>query len=141
MKQKIILIGIFTIAFFMMSGVQAQELVYRPINPSFSGGNPYNANWLFNEAQSQNKITESQTEYDRFERNPLEDFEESLNRQILSQISRQLVSSTFGEEQLTDGRYEIGNFVVDISEGAEGVTVSITDFGTGDETTVIVPYF
>lgn len=141
MKQKILLIGFITIAFFAMNRVQAQELVYRPINPSFAGGNPYNASWLFNEAQSQNKITESQDTYDRFERNPLQDFEESLNRQILSQISRQLVSNTFGEEQLTDGRYEIGNFVVDISEGAEGVSVTITDFGTGDETTVIVPYF
>ncbi|MGE6473425.1 curli assembly protein CsgF [Serratia proteamaculans] len=33
--------------------VQATELVYTPVNPSF-GGNPLNGTWLLNNAQSQN---------------------------------------------------------------------------------------
>ena len=33
--------------------VQATELVYTPINPSF-GGNPLNGTWLLNNAQAQN---------------------------------------------------------------------------------------
>ncbi len=35
------------------SVVQATELVYTPINPSF-GGNPLNGTWLLNNAQAQN---------------------------------------------------------------------------------------
>ena len=35
------------------AAVQATELVYTPVNPSF-GGNPLNGTWLLNNAQAQN---------------------------------------------------------------------------------------
>jgi curli production assembly/transport component CsgF len=117
----------------------AQELVWRPINPSF-GGNPFNAEWLLSQAQTQDKLKD-ESSIDTYNRNPLDDFKESLNRQILSQISRQLVSSTFGEEGITDGHYELGDFAIDILSTGEGINISIFDFTTGGQTNILVPYF
>ena len=131
----------FLLTFFILSGNSfSQQLVYEPINPSF-GGSPLNGNWMFNQAQAQNGFTAGGTGIDsRFDRNPIDDFTESLNRQILSQLSRNLISSMFGESGLEEGRYEIGDFIIDITQGAAGITIIIFDLGTGDETTIIVPY-
>jgi len=46
----------------------------------------------------------------------------------------------FGETGLEEGRYEIGDFIIDITQGAEGISIIIFDLGTGDETTIIIPY-
>lgn len=117
----------------------AQQLVFEFINPNFGGNNSYNYNWLLSSAQAQNSLTES-SQLDRYLNDPLADFQESLNRQILSQLSRQLVENTFGDTELTEGRYELGNYVIDISPGADGIQVSIFDLFSGGETTIIVPY-
>lgn len=118
--------------------VYGQELVWRPINPSF-GGNPFNAEWLLSQAQVQNKL-EDETASSLYNRDPLEDFKESMNSQILSQISRQLVSSIFGEEGITDGHYEIGDYSIDILSTIEGISITIFDISTGGQTNIIVPY-
>lgn len=141
MIMKNILRVIFLLILFVFTGnSSAQQLVYEPINPSF-GGSSLNGNWMLSQAQAQNGFTAGGTGTDsRFQRDPLSDFKESLNRQILSQLSRNLISSMFGETGLTEGRYEIGDFVIDITPGADGITIIINDLGTGDETTIIVPY-
>ncbi len=125
---------------FGASSVFAQALVYTPQNPSF-GGNTFNHQWMMSEATAQNGFTDDgSSKYDPYSRNPLDDFQESLNRQILSQLSRQLIGDAFGEDQIKEGRYELGDYIIDISEGAEGVNIYILDNTTGDETTVVVPY-
>jgi curli production assembly/transport component CsgF len=96
---------------------------------------------MMSEATAQNGFTDDgSNKYDPYSKNPLDDFQESLNRQILSQLSRQLIGDAFGEDQIKEGRYELGDYVIDISEGAEGVNIYILDNTTGDETTVVVPY-
>ena len=77
---------------FLLSagGIKASELVYQPINPSF-GGNPLNSNWMIYQADSQNKFKGPTTT-----RDPLEDFEQSLNRRILSMLASQIVEEAFG---------------------------------------------
>lgn len=126
--------------FFFYINISSQQLVYEPINPSF-GGSPLNGNWMFSQAQAQNGFTSAGTGIDsRLVSDPLADFKESLNRQILSQLSRNLISSMFGETGLEAGRYEIGDFIIDITPGAEGITIIINDLSTGGETTIIVPY-
>ena len=125
-----------------MSQVQAQDLVYEPKNPAF-GGNPYNYSWLQSSAQAQDKLKDpnAQTTSSLLNRDPLEDFKESLNRQILNQISRQLVVSQFGEDGLTPGSYTVGNYQIEITEGGSGVNIVIVDITTGNQTTVTVPYY
>jgi len=130
----------FLILAFAASSAFAQELVYTPKNPSF-GGNTFNHQWMMSEATAQNGFTDDAgSNYDRYSRDPLEDFQESLNRQILSQLSRQLVGDIFGEEDFQEGRYELGDYVIDISEGAEGVNIYILDNSSGNESTIVVPY-
>ena len=74
-----------------------QQLVYTPVNPSF-GGSPFNASWLLSEAQAQNSFSApASTPYNPYSTNPLDDFKNTLNRQILSQLSSELISKTFGE--------------------------------------------
>ena len=119
----------------------AQDFVYQPVNPAF-GGNNFNYGWMLSSAQAQNGFTEEQEDFSsRFDRDPLEDFEQSLNRQILSQLSRQLTNNQFGEGGLQEGQYEIGNYQIDVAPGAEAIQITILDISTGSQTTVSVPYF
>ncbi|MCB0284574.1 MAG: curli assembly protein CsgF [Calditrichae bacterium] len=132
----------FTVFFlFLLASLSyATELVYTPVNPSF-GGNPYNASWLQSQAEAQNKFTAKRTTSSYQSADALDNFTESLNRSILSRLSRQIVTDAFGENTLEAGKYEIGDFEIEVTEGAEGVTIQIIDAATGGETTVVVPYF
>lgn len=125
---------------FNISNLYAQQLVYTPINPSF-GGSPLNGSWMLSQAQAQNGFTAGggSSGYSPYSTDPLADFTSSLNRQILSQLSRNLISSMFGENGLESGRYEIGDYIIDITPGADGITI-IDDLVNGGETTIVVPY-
>lgn len=124
------------------SKVFAQELVYVPINPSF-GGSSFNHSWMMNEAEAQNKFTASSTSKSSIysDSDDLSDFEESLNRQILSQLSRQIVSDTFGETNFEEGTYEIGSYIIEITNELDGVNINITDEFNGSATSIVIPYF
>ena len=119
----------------------AQDFVYQPTNPAF-GGNNFNYGWMLSSAQAQNGFTEAQDDgRSRFDRDPLQDFEQTLNRQILSQLTRQLTQDQFGEGGLQEGQYEIGNYQIDVAPGADAIQITILDITTGSQTTVSVPYF
>ena len=71
----------------------------------------------------------------------LKDFQESLNRQILGQLSRQLVTAQFGTgDTLEPGEFTIGDFQISITDVADGVSVVIIDTTTGNQTTVVIPF-
>ncbi|MGB3587653.1 MAG: curli production assembly/transport component CsgF [Tunicatimonas sp.] len=118
----------------------AQDFVYQPQNPAF-GGSYLNYSWMLSSAQAQNGFEDEEASRERFERDPLQDFEQSLNRQILGQITRQLFNDQFGEGGLQEGQYELGNYQIDVVPSSEGIQITILDTGTGGETTVSVPYF
>lgn len=139
MKIKYPLITAALFIIFSAADISAQQFVYTPINPSF-GGNTYNGTWMLASAQAQNNLKEESAVSSSYTRDPLQDFKESLNRQILSQISRELVTSTFGESGLEDGHYEFGDYIIDISQGIEGVNINILDITNGSETNILVPY-
>lgn len=138
MKYFFILLAL---CFFSTLKLQAQDLIYTPKNPAF-GGDTFNYQWLLSSAEAQNKIADPNSPGNSLlNRSPLMSFEESLNRQILNQLSRQLVAAQFGEEGLEPGSYTIGSFQIEVSEGSGGINIIITDTGTGDQTTVTIPYF
>lgn len=116
----------------------AQQFVYTPVNPAF-GGNPLNGQWLLGSANAQ-KPEESDGQ-DPFARDPIEDFEQNLQRQILSQLSREIIASRFGDEiDLTqEGRFNLGDFIIDIIPGLNGVNIRILNTLTGDQSTVTIP--
>ena len=140
--MKFILQILLVVFFFVAGKTYAQDLVYTPKNPAF-GGNPYNYSWLLSSAQAQNDIQEKSetSSYTSYSSDPLADFSESLNRQILSQLSRQIITNQFGEDALQEGTYILGDYQIVIGDQSDGINITITDSSTGTQTTVEVPYF
>lgn len=140
MKKLFLMLGI-TLVFAGLT--HAQDLIYSPKNPAF-GGNPYNYSWMLSSAESQNTIEAPDTDsdlYGSYGSNPVDDFAESLNRQILSRLSRELVTRQFGEDALAEGSYVLGDYQIDIGDSDGGINITIVDNTTGATTTVEVPYF
>ena len=140
--MKILKCTLVIVFFFVAGKTYAQDLLYTPKNPAF-GGNPYNYSWLMSSAQAQNDIKDptSSSAYSPYSTDPLKDFSESLNRQILSQLSRQIVAKQFGEDALSAGTYVLGDYQIEVGDQANGLNITILDNKTGSQTTVSVPYF
>lgn len=136
---KIVFVLLF-LSLLLPSESKAQDFVYKPINSSF-GGDQYNYNWLLNSATQQNRIEDPNAE-DGLNQDPLDDFQTNLNRQILNQLSSRLVNSIFGDSNdLETGSYNLGNYKVDITEDASGVTVNVSDITNGNFTNVVIPSY
>ena len=134
--MKSLLISIFLVmACFSM---QSQQLVYTPKNPAF-GGNPYNSQWLLASAQAQNSFKDSGTTSGREQLSEMERFTQSLNSQLLGQVSRSAFTSQFGEDGLTPGTYSFGSLAVDIYPSNEGLVINILDTSTGEQTQIVIP--
>lgn len=131
--KYLILLLFFTGSF----SVQAQDLVYTPKNPAF-GGNPYNSQWLLASAEAQNSFTDPNAT-GREQQTELERFTESLNSQLLGQVTRRMFTSQFGEGGLTPGAYTFGSLAVDIYPSNEGLVINIIDTNTGEQTQIVIP--
>jgi len=121
------------------SSMFAQDFVYRAKNPAF-GGETFNYNWLLSAAQVQD-LTENPDQVERGQSNTLDNFAENLNRQLLNQLSRQLVTGQFGEQGLDEGVYTFGDFQIDVASGIDGLVITVFDASIGEQTQVIIPYF
>lgn len=122
-------------------GASAQDFVYKPINTSF-GGDPYNMSWMLNSASQQNKMEKKEDQFGFEQEDPLNDFKDNLNRQILNELSRRLVDKIFGTTgSLETGTYQLGDYAVDVFEDGSGVNVNIKDVTNGDYTSVQIPYY
>ena len=140
--MKIIINAVFILFFFGIQNTYGPDLVYTPKNPAF-GGNPYNYSWLMSSAQAQNDIKQTPTTSPGSSNStdPLKNFTESLNQQILSQLSRQIVAKQFGENALTAGTYVLGDYQIAVTNQSSGLNITILDSKSGSSTTVSVPYF
>lgn len=130
------LFAIVATALFWGSPSLASELIHTPINPSFAGGNAFNGSYLLNSAAMQNdhkEKIEKQT--------PLEQFKESLQRNLLYAVTSKLTQEMYGEGGFTPGHYSYAGMDVDVVGGTDGVTITITDTANGGTTTVTVPNF
>ena len=117
----------------------AQDLVYKAKNPNF-GGDTFNYQVLLSGAQAQNPYSSSSS-FSSNNSTALEDFQSSLDRQVLSTLSRQIVNNQFGESALKPGSYAFGNFTVDVSNTLTGILVDVLDTSTGETTQVLIPFF
>jgi curli production assembly/transport component CsgF len=110
--------------------VDATELVYAPINPSF-GGNPNNAPGLMSVAQAQNEFKAPVP-------SPLETFNLNLQRSILSRLSSQAMNTMFGSSyKLSAGNYDTAGYAIQVVDDGDG-TLHIT---TTDKTSGAVATF
>ncbi|KJZ39449.1 curli production assembly protein CsgF [Pseudomonas sp. B21-040] len=108
------------------SVVQATELVYTPINPSF-GGNPLNGTWLLNNAQAQNDYDDpdlkSRTAVAGT--SALERFTSQLQSRLLGQVLDNISSGNSGSLS-TDA------FIVNVVDDSGALTIEVTDRSTGE---------
>ena len=137
--MNIIYKTLFVVLLFTTGKAYAQDFVYTPKNPAF-GGNPYNSSWLLSSAQAQNDKEDDSLYSYNSQTDPLSDFAESLNQQILSQLARKIISNQFGEDALTTGTYLLGNYQIEIGKTNNGLNIIIQDKGSGSKTTVTVPF-
>lgn len=141
--KKVFTISLFCFFLFGTGQVFGQRFVYTPKNPAF-GGNSFNYQWMLSAAQAQDTFEDPRTtSRDQFGlgRNPLGDFSESLNRQILSRLSREIIERQFGEESLEAGSYNLGDYQIDITNSSSGLLVTIVDNVNGATSTIEVPFF
>lgn len=127
---------------FVSVAACAQQLVYKPINPAF-GGDTFNYQWLLSSAQAQNTLEEPGAGRGAAfgGLNALDDFESNLNRQILNQLSREVIDGIFGEGSLEEGSFEFGTLKIDINSQADGVNIDIVNSQDGSSTNILVPYY
>lgn len=134
------LLCILVVCLLYSTAATAQDFVYTPVNPAF-GGNTFNYNWLLSSATAQNGTTDPDAA-DRtsiFDRDPLEEFRNSLNRQILNQLSRNVLGDQFTDGQIAVGTFTVGDFTIDVVPSGDGVVITIIDLSTGGQSTIEVP--
>jgi len=115
----------------------AQDIVYRPIDPSF-GGNPFNSSHLLGIANAQNDYRDpasgqSNSQADIFAR--------QLQSRLLSALSSQIVNAIFGENPQESGTISFGGQTINFVRSLTEVTLNITDDQTGEITTIVIPTF
>lgn len=110
----------------------ATEMLYTPINPSF-GGNSNNGSVLLSVAQAQNHFKDPSIAPTVVE-TPLKQFNDSLQRSVLSRLSAAATTSLIGANgQLLPGSVDTGNYHIIISDLGNGsLQVSTTDKTTGE---------
>lgn len=121
-----------------MQKAAGQDLVYEPKNPAF-GGSYANYSWMLNSADQQNKF---QGSGGGFSRDPLANFEQSLQRQVLSQLTRQIIGDRFGEDGINldeQSNFEFGEFNISVNPGPDGVNINIQNILSGESTSVTIP--
>lgn len=125
-----------TILILLFAGTTgfAQQLVYTPVNPNF-GGNPLNYSGLLASANAQNKFDDNKNSSSS---SLLDNFSETVKRQILSQLSRGLFDDNKNLENLEEGTFEIGDLIISIDETRTGTVIRIIDNKTGETTEIIL---
>ncbi|UFH31437.1 curli assembly protein CsgF [Chryseobacterium sp. C-71] len=126
---------IFLSVFFL---AKSQQLVYKPINPAF-GGDTFNYQWLLSSASAQNQFDDKLSNNLTGNSGSLSSFTDSLNRQVLSELSRKLFQDQFGSGGVQAGNYMFGSLYLQITNTAQGMMISILDTNTGEQSEIIVP--
>lgn len=132
----------FTIILIFIAGIffgKSQQLVYKPINPAF-GGDTFNYQWLLSSANAQNQFDEKKDYSSLLDNvNSLDSFSQSINRQVLSELSRKLFEDQFGEGSLKAGNYLFGSLYLQITTTAQGLLINILDTSSGDQSEIVIP--
>lgn len=132
----------FVIILIFIAGIfqgKSQQLVYKPVNPAF-GGDTFNYQWLLSSANAQNQFDEKKDYNNLLDRmNSLDSFTQSLNRQILSELSRKLFEYQFGDGNIQPGNYLFGSLYLQITNTNQGLLINILDTGTGDQSEIVIP--
>lgn len=135
------LLALVSLTFCFAPASRAQQFVFAFKNPAFGG--PYlNYQWLLSSAEAQKDFREESKTPDILTRDPLADFQQNLQRQILSQLSRELITNRFRDLDLTkEGRFDLGDFLVEVTPGLTGVDIQVVNNLTGQTSTITIPNY
>ena len=148
-KQKLLYVmlalGIFLLGGIFASQLNADEMVHKFKNPSFSGVNT-SSHYLTIENQEFNRkkaikeeIKAYREELEREKENTtLARFIRNLESRIYAQLSRQLVEQLFGETPSTGGVLELMGNTIEYSVDGDYITLKITD-ADGNTTEITLP--
>lgn len=130
-------VGLLAAALFVSAPVVAQDVVYRPISPTF-GGNPFNSNHVLGVANANNdtrdpRAASSNSQADIFAR--------QLQSRLLSALSSQIVDAIFGDNPQEQGIISFGGQTIEFFRSLDDVTLIIRNDETGEETRIVVPLF
>ena len=118
------------------AGAGATELVYVPVNPSF-GGHPANGPALLASASATNRHEAAGLGGSSLlNQTPLQQFNQTLERMVLSQLSAAATSKLIGQDgKLVPGTFETTNFTITVTDlGGGMLRVTTTDKTTGTMT-------
>lgn len=126
-----------TICLVVRQKTYAQQFVYKPVNPAF-GGETFNYQWLLSSANAQNKFDDPKPQSYK-PASAIGSFQDNLNRQILSKISRDLFGDETGSKPMKPGVYTLGTMNITIAEYYGGLNINIIDINTGEQTDINIP--
>lgn len=119
----------------------ASELIYYPRNPSF-GGNPAYGHVLLNSTLATKTHTDPglDDQMGLEEKTPLEQFNETLERQVVNRLTAAATSKIMGPNgNLIPGNLETDNFIINVADMGNGMlNVTTTDKLTGATTAFMV---
>ncbi|MFP3835839.1 curli assembly protein CsgF, partial [Chryseobacterium sp. SIMBA_028] len=88
--------------------------------------------WLLSSANAQNQFDQKKDYSDLLGNlNSVDGFSQSLNRQVLSELSRKLFEDQFGEGSIQPGNYLFGSMYLQVTTTAQGLLINILDTSTG----------
>lgn len=124
--------------FFVTGYTNAQQFVYKPINPAF-GGETFNYQWLQSSASAQNQFDNTSSSRNSGALGSLNSFTDNLNRQLLNEISRKLMGDQFGDGDLKPGTYVFGSMYLEVIQTAQGLLINILNTSTGEQSEILIP--
>lgn len=112
----------------------ADPLKYEPRNPAF-GGNPFNGPYLLSNATAQRQFNAPEKK----RASAVEEFSDSIQRSLLSRLSRDISDAILGENAKDSGSFTVGDTTVDFQRYGSDVVINVGDPMTGEKTTIKVP--
>ena len=110
---------------------QAGDVKYRPINPNF-GGNPFNGDYLLNQARLQNQ-------HEEYPEDPLERFDRDLTRRLPNRAASEIEDRLFGENPEDTGTIPLGDLQIEFERIGATIFLKVVDLVTGGVTEIEIP--
>ncbi len=135
-------VAVVTLLMALPTSARAQDLVFQPQVTGF-GAAPATVQVNLQLAQAQ----QAQPDFSSFN-DPLQNFQQDLQRQILSGLAQQIIQSQFGGsfgqtniDLAQRSTFNLGDFIVDIIPGTDALQIRVANTITGNSTTISVPKF
>ena len=114
--------------------VQAGDLIYRPINPSF-GGDPFNSSHLLQTAEIQNEHKDDGSDFDSLFEEPsaAEEFADAINNTLIGESANELANAVF-DQGTPSGSFTFDNAMVSYKTIGDRVKITVSD---GVQTNVV----